>query len=197
MAARSRWRSTWKANLAFCRVVHQTVRCTTRHEQYLSGAGFPSISGTADRWSFGAVGAPNTVRCTPDSPVWPSDRWLGQVSPVDRADDRWPRAPMAHRTVRWFLAAAASPFPKSDKFIAEDLGAGANDSSNSLVHHRIVRWFIATSSRQFPRTASSSLGQPGHKTLSGAPQAGAGLAETSHTFSNSFLLFLALSLTLR
>jgi hypothetical protein len=24
-AARSRWRPTWKANLAFCRVVHQTV----------------------------------------------------------------------------------------------------------------------------------------------------------------------------
>jgi hypothetical protein len=33
-AARNRWRSTWKANLAFCRVVHRTVRCTTR----LSGA---------------------------------------------------------------------------------------------------------------------------------------------------------------
>jgi hypothetical protein len=28
-AARSRWRSTWKAILAFCRVAHRTVRCTT------------------------------------------------------------------------------------------------------------------------------------------------------------------------
>jgi hypothetical protein len=62
-AARSRWRSTWKANLAFCRVVHRTVRCTTGHEQYLSGARFPSISGAADRWSSGPVGAPDTIRC--------------------------------------------------------------------------------------------------------------------------------------
>jgi hypothetical protein len=48
-----------------------TVRC-----------GFLSFFGEADRWRFGAVGAPDTVRCTPDSPVHtgqsgaPSDRWL-------------------------------------------------------------------------------------------------------------------------
>jgi hypothetical protein len=35
-----------------------TVRC-----------GFLSFFGEADRWCFGAVGAPDTVRCTPDSPV--------------------------------------------------------------------------------------------------------------------------------
>jgi len=35
-----------------------TVRC-----------GFLSFFGEADRWRFGAVGAPDTVRCTPDSPV--------------------------------------------------------------------------------------------------------------------------------
>jgi hypothetical protein len=28
-AARSRWRQLWKANLAFCRVAHRTVRCAT------------------------------------------------------------------------------------------------------------------------------------------------------------------------
>jgi hypothetical protein len=37
-----------------------TVRC-----------GFISFFGEADRWRFGAVGAPDTVRCTPDSPVPP------------------------------------------------------------------------------------------------------------------------------
>jgi hypothetical protein len=31
---------------------------------------------------------------------------LGHVSPVDPAADRWPRAPLAHWTVRWFLAEA-------------------------------------------------------------------------------------------
>jgi hypothetical protein len=35
-----------------------TVRC-----------GFFSFLGEADRWRLGAVGAPDTVRCTPDSPV--------------------------------------------------------------------------------------------------------------------------------
>jgi hypothetical protein len=35
-----------------------TVRC-----------GFLSYFGAADRWRFGAVGAPDIVRCTPDSPV--------------------------------------------------------------------------------------------------------------------------------
>jgi hypothetical protein len=42
-----------------------------------SGARFPSIQGTADHWSSGLVGAPDTVRCTPDNPVCPTDRWRG------------------------------------------------------------------------------------------------------------------------
>jgi hypothetical protein len=66
-----------------------TVRC-----------GFLSFFGEADRWRFGAVGAPDTVRCTPDSPVPPSDCWLSHVSRADRAADRWPDRPLAHRTVR-------------------------------------------------------------------------------------------------
>jgi hypothetical protein len=55
-----------------------TVRC-----------GFLSFFGEADRWCFGAIGAPDTVRRTPDSPMPPSDRWLGNVSRADRAADRW------------------------------------------------------------------------------------------------------------
>jgi hypothetical protein len=55
-----------------------TVRC-----------GFLSFFSEADRWSLRAVGAPDTVRCTPDSPVPPSSRWLGHVSHADRAADRW------------------------------------------------------------------------------------------------------------
>ena len=66
-----------------------TVRC-----------GSLSLFGEADRWRLGAVGAPDTVRCTPDSPVPPSSRWLGHVSRADRAADRWPGRPLAHRTVR-------------------------------------------------------------------------------------------------
>jgi hypothetical protein len=66
-----------------------TVRCR-----------FLSFSGEVDRWRLGAVGAPDTVRCTPDSPVPPPDRWLDHVSRADRVADRWPDRPLAHRTVR-------------------------------------------------------------------------------------------------
>jgi hypothetical protein len=66
-----------------------TVRC-----------GFLSLCGVVDRWRLGAIGAPDTVRCTPDSPVPPPDRWLGHVSRADRAADRWPSRPLAHRTVQ-------------------------------------------------------------------------------------------------
>jgi hypothetical protein len=59
-----------------------TVRC-----------GSPSLFGEADRWRLGAVGAP-------DSPVPSPDRWFGHVSRADRAADRWPGRPLAHRTVR-------------------------------------------------------------------------------------------------
>jgi hypothetical protein len=55
--------------------------------------GFVSFFGEADRWRLRAVGAP-------DSPVPPSSRWFGHVSRVDRAADRWPGRPLAHRTVR-------------------------------------------------------------------------------------------------
>jgi hypothetical protein len=51
--------------------------------------GFLSCFGAADHWQFGAVGAPDTVRCTPDSPVPPSDRWLGHASHADSSADRW------------------------------------------------------------------------------------------------------------
>jgi hypothetical protein len=66
-----------------------TVRC-----------GFLSFFGKADCWKFRAVGAPDTVRCTPDSPVPPSDRWLCHASHADYAADRWPDRLLAHRTVR-------------------------------------------------------------------------------------------------
>jgi hypothetical protein len=59
-----------------------TVRC-----------GSLSLFGEADRWRLGAVRAP-------DSSVPPSSRWLGHVSRADRATDRWPGRPLAHRTVR-------------------------------------------------------------------------------------------------
>jgi hypothetical protein len=66
----------------------------------LSGARLPSKSGTDDRCSSGPGGTPDTVWCTPDSPVHHTDRWSCHASPADSAADRWRWRPLAHRTVR-------------------------------------------------------------------------------------------------
>jgi hypothetical protein len=66
----------------------------------LSGARFLSLNGAADRCRPLQIWRTGHVRCTPDSPVPPSDRWLVHVSRADRAADRWPGRPLPHRTVR-------------------------------------------------------------------------------------------------
>jgi hypothetical protein len=110
---RSRWNPIWKAILAFCRVAHRT----------LSGARFPSKNGAVDRCSLRVVGAPDTVRCTPDSPVPPSDRWLGHASRADCAADRWPSRPLAHRTVRCIIVVRRQTSPESGLFTGVQPGA--------------------------------------------------------------------------
>jgi hypothetical protein len=62
--------------------------------------GFLSFFGEADRWRFRAVGAPDTVRCTPDSPVPLLTVGSCHASHADYAADRWPDRLLAHRTVR-------------------------------------------------------------------------------------------------
>jgi hypothetical protein len=75
-----------------------TVRC-----------GFLSFFGEADHWRFRAVGAPDTVRYTPDSPVPPSDRWLCHALCADYAADRWLDRLLAHRTVRCTTGQSGAP----------------------------------------------------------------------------------------
>ena len=55
----------------------------------LSGVRFPSKLGSDDRCSSRPIGAPDTVRCTPDSLVPPTDRWSCHASPADFAVERW------------------------------------------------------------------------------------------------------------
>jgi hypothetical protein len=78
------------------------VGCTGQSgvHRALSGARFPSLNNEADRWQTWSRWHTGHVRCTPDSPVPPSSRWLGHVSRADRPADRWPGRPLAHRTVR-------------------------------------------------------------------------------------------------
>ena len=65
----------------------------------LSGARFPSLNSEADRWQTWSRWRTEHVRCTPDSLVPPSSRWLGHVFRADRAADRWPGRPLARSTV--------------------------------------------------------------------------------------------------
>ncbi len=60
-----------KAILAFCRLAHRT----------LSGADFLPYLAKPTVGSLGAVGAPDTVRCTPDSPVLQTELGLGSTQP--------------------------------------------------------------------------------------------------------------------
>jgi hypothetical protein len=100
----------------------------------LSGARFPSKSDTDDRCSSGPVGAPDTVRCTPDSPVLPVDRWSYHASPTDCTVDHWRWRPLAHRTVRWIIAVRRRRVPRA----AFSRGP-AWRTGHCPVHHRTVR----------------------------------------------------------
>jgi hypothetical protein len=104
-AARSLWEQSRKAILAFCRLVHRTVRCR-----------FLSYSGAADRWRFGVVGAPDTVRC-PLQTVGPATRHARIARPTVGSPD----SPVHHRIVRWFLAVRRRRVPKSGQLTSASL----------------------------------------------------------------------------
>jgi hypothetical protein len=76
----------------------------------MSGARSP-ISGAADRCSSGPVGAPDTVRCTPDSPVCPTDRWSEtrvarrlRSRPLAMGDVGSPDSPVIFSHITFFIS---------------------------------------------------------------------------------------------
>jgi hypothetical protein len=66
---------------------------------FMSGVRSPSYSGADDRCRFVAVGAPDNVRCTPDSPVPPANRWRGPHVARGLRDRPLHWQPLAHWTV--------------------------------------------------------------------------------------------------
>jgi hypothetical protein len=82
-AARSRREQFRKAILAFCRLVHRTVRCR-----------FLSYSGAVDRWRIWPLahetlsGAHRTVRC-PLQTIGPATRHARIAQPTVGSADRW------------------------------------------------------------------------------------------------------------
>jgi hypothetical protein len=132
----------------------------------LSGARFPSKNGAVDHWQPESRWRTRHVRCTPDSPVPPSSRWLGHVSRADCVADRWPVRPLAHRTVR---CTPDSP---------------VNYSRTSPVNSRERP--LRSSQPGAPDTVWCTTGQ------SGAPRLSRVLATRAKTFSIGFFLFPAL-----
>jgi hypothetical protein len=131
-----------------------------------SGARFPSKIGAVDRWQPESHWRTRHVRCTPDSPVPPSSRWLGHVSRADCVADHWPCRPLAHRTVR---CCPDSP---------------VNYSRTSPVNSRERP--LRSSQPGAPDTVRCTTGQ------SGVPRLSRVLAARAKTFSIGFFLFLAL-----
>ena len=114
----------------------------------VSGARFLSLNGEANRCRSGSRWRTGHVRCTPDSPVPPSSRWLGHVSRADRTADRWPGRPLAHRTVRCTpdspVNFSRTPSANSREWPLRPRQPGAPDTvrcttGHCPVHHRTVR----------------------------------------------------------
>jgi hypothetical protein len=126
------------------------VGCTGQSGEHrtVSGARFPSLIGEADRWQTWSRWRTGHVRCTPDSPVPPSDRWPDHVSRADRAADRWPGRPLAHRTVRCTpdspVNFSRTPSANSRERPLRSRQPGTPDTvrcttGHCPVHHRTVR----------------------------------------------------------
>jgi hypothetical protein len=174
-----------------------SVEWCTGQQQYMSGARSPSILGAANRWASGPVGALDTVRCTPNSSVCPTDRWRGHASPADYAGDRWLGR-------LWLIGQSGAP-PDSPVIFSRGTFSFSQERrvhrrctwTRAQKAHWTVRWFLATSPRRFLRVPSWRRASLGHRTLSGAPpdspvcQAGAGFGWLSQFYFSSFLLFLA------
>jgi hypothetical protein len=92
--------------------------------------------------------------------VWCAQTTIGagHVSRVDRAADRWPLAPLAHRTVRWFIATSPSLFPRAPSWRRASLElrtlSGAPSDSPVCQARADVGWTLPT----FLRFKSSFLG---------------------------------------
>jgi hypothetical protein len=137
----------------------------------LSGARSPSISGSAERWSNGPLGSPDTVWCTPDILVRQLTVGSGHASPADCAADHW-------RGRRWLTGQSGAP-------------------PDSLVNFSHVAFLFSRERLVDVEPAWGTGHCPVHHRTVWCARLVLVLAIQSHIFSSSFLLFLALFLALR
>jgi hypothetical protein len=114
---RSRWKQSRKANLAFCRVAHRTVRCTTGHCPVRISSLFWR-SRPLETWSRWRTGHCSVRTGQSGAPIRPLAR---HASRADCAADRWltgqsnapPDSPVnySRMLLTCFPRAATSPQP--------------------------------------------------------------------------------------
>jgi hypothetical protein len=113
-AARSRWRQTWKAKVAFYRVAHRTttvhVRCPI---PFQIGRNRPLQIGGS--WRTGQSGAPcrPLERAKRRPRIWRPTVVLAAVGSPDTL--------VHHRTVRWIIVVRRRSFPESGQFAGAGL----------------------------------------------------------------------------
>jgi hypothetical protein len=99
----------------------------------LSGARLPSKSGTCDRCSSGLIGAPDTVRCTPDSLVHQLTVGAVHVSREDYVADRCSGD-------RWLTGQSGAPpdSPVNYSHVAPMLFPRVTSSPRTSLAHRTL-----------------------------------------------------------
>jgi hypothetical protein len=179
--ARSRWRPTRKAILAFCRVVHRTVRCAIAFQ-------------IGHRWPLqlqahwctehcpvhtGQSGAPRRPLELPRVARRLCGRPLAQAT-VGSLD-----SPVHHRTVRWIIATSPLCFSRGRRVRPGWLTRQSSAPPDGPVNYSCTP-SSSPESGLFTRTSLA------HRTLSDVPsRAGVGCTEPS-LFPILFSLFLAL-----
>jgi hypothetical protein len=98
----------------------------------LSGARSPSKFGISDRCSFGLIGAPDTVRCTPDS----SMHQLTVGAATRHAKIAWPTVGAGDR---WLTGQSGAPPDSPVNYIHVALFCFLRATSSSRTTHRTVR----------------------------------------------------------
>jgi hypothetical protein len=115
-AARSRWRQSWKANLAFCRVVHRTdtvvVRCTIAFQIRCSRP-----LRLQARWRTGHCPVHTEQSGAPCRPLVRATR----RPRIARSTVGSPDSLVHHR--RWIIAVHRQTFPDSGLFTGDQPGA--------------------------------------------------------------------------
>jgi hypothetical protein len=116
-AARSRWKQSRKAILAFCRVVHRTVQCTTGHCPVLIAFLYwrSRLFKFWSRWRTGHCPVHTGQSGAPIRPLARPRVTRGlRGRSLARPTVGSPDSPVHHRTVRWIIAVHSCRVPRVD-----------------------------------------------------------------------------------